>query len=52
MSDDALIGFGLRTDGLGARPGRLWEFQKSLWSNSGTLFNSYIDSTQDLVLEK
>ena len=51
MSDDALTGFGLRTDGLGARSSRLWGFQKSWWSNSGTLLNSYVDSTQDLVLE-
>ena len=32
MSDDALTGFGLGTDGLGARSGRLLGFQKSWWS--------------------
>ena len=38
MSDDALAGFGLGIDGLGARDRRLWGVQKSWWSNSETFF--------------
>ena len=52
ISDDALTGFGLRADGLGAIFGRLWGFKNLGGVKVGHIFNSYVDSTQELVLTK